>query len=34
MLIVDDDPTNLHVLVQTLKGRGYNLLVAEAVRIV
>ena len=30
ILIVDDDPTNLQVLLQTLKGRGYKLLVAKS----
>jgi DNA-binding NtrC family response regulator len=30
ILIVDDDPTNLHVLLQTLKGRGFKLLVARS----
>ena len=30
VLIVDDDPTNLHVLLQTLKGRGYKLQVAKS----
>jgi sigma-B regulation protein RsbU (phosphoserine phosphatase) len=29
ILLVDDDPTNLHVLYETLNGRGYRLLVAK-----
>jgi sigma-B regulation protein RsbU (phosphoserine phosphatase) len=29
ILLVDDNPTNLQVLFQTLDGRGYNLLVAK-----
>lgn len=29
VLLVDDNPTNLQVLFQTLEGRGYNLLVAK-----
>ena len=29
VLLVDDNPTNLQVLFQTLDGRGYNLLVAK-----
>jgi sigma-B regulation protein RsbU (phosphoserine phosphatase) len=29
ILLVDDNPTNLQVLFQTLEGRGYNLLVAK-----
>ena len=29
VLLVDDNPTNLQVLVQTLTGRGYKLLVAK-----
>lgn len=29
ILLVDDQPTNLHVLVQTLEGRNYHLLVAK-----
>ena len=29
ILLVDDNPTNLQVLYQTLEGRGYNLLVAK-----
>ncbi len=29
VLLVDDDPTNLHVLTQTLGGQGYRLLVAK-----
>ena len=29
VLLVDDNPTNLQVLFQTLEGRGYNLLIAK-----
>ena len=29
ILLVDDNPTNLQVLVQTLSGQGYKLLVAK-----
>ncbi len=29
ILLVDDNPTNLQVLVGTLEGRGYNLLIAK-----
>ena len=29
ILLVDDNPTNLQVLFQTLEGRGYNLLIAK-----
>ena len=29
ILLVDDNPTNLQVLFQTLEGRDYNLLVAK-----
>ena len=29
ILLVDDNPTNLQVLFQTLEGRGYNQLVAK-----
>ncbi len=28
VLLVDDNPTNLQVLFQTLDGRGYKLLIA------
>jgi CheY-like chemotaxis protein len=30
ILLVDDNPTNLHVLFQTLSGRGYKLLIAKS----
>ncbi len=30
IMLVDDNPTNLQVLFQTLEGRGYNLLVAKS----
>lgn len=30
VLLVDDNPTNLHVLYQTLNGRGYKLLIAKS----
>ena len=30
ILLVDDDPTNLHVLYQSLQGHGYKLLVAKS----
>ena len=29
ILLVDDSPTNLQVLLQTLSGRGYKLLIAK-----
>ena len=29
ILLVDDNPTNLQVLFQTLEGRGYKLLIAK-----
>ncbi|RDH42726.1 response regulator [Zooshikella ganghwensis] len=30
ILLVDDNPANLHVLLQTLNGRGYKLLIAKS----
>ncbi|MEE8302728.1 MAG: adenylate/guanylate cyclase domain-containing protein [Candidatus Tectomicrobia bacterium] len=30
ILLVDDNPTNLHVLFQALRGRGYQLLIAKS----
>ena len=30
ILLVDDNPTNLQVLFQTLEGRGYKLLIAKS----
>jgi CheY-like chemotaxis protein len=30
ILLVDDNPTNLQVLYQTLDGRGYRLLIAKS----